>query len=277
MDRPELAAFLRSRRARLRPEDVGLPSGPRRRTPGLRREEVAVAAHISTEYYVRLEQGRAPRPSTEVLAALASALLLTDAERSHLHVLAGTAPAPAPHHRRDVHPTVQAALDGLPGAVGFVVSAAFEVLAWNELATLLMEDFGALPPAGRNLARRAFADGQTLYGAADGTAFRHEVVRGLRSAAARYPDDPVIAELVAELRGASDVFSRLWDRHDVQGAPALTKTFDNAVVGRVTVDCVALDVPDRDQHVVLYTPVGATDAEKLALLTMVGKDAPVSA
>ncbi|MEK6309300.1 MAG: helix-turn-helix transcriptional regulator [Curtobacterium sp.] len=277
MDRPELAAFLRSRRARLRPEDVGLPSGPRRRTPGLRREEVAVAAHISTEYYVRLEQGRAPRPSTEVLAALASALLLTDAERSHLHVLAGTAPAPAPHHRRDVHPTVQAALDGLPGAVGFVVSAAFEVLAWNRLATLLMADFAALRPEDRNLARRAFSDQPDLYGATDGTAFRHEVVHGLRSAAARYPDDPDIAGLVAELRSTSDTFARLWDRHDVQAAPAITKHFDNPVVGRVTVDCLALSVPDRDQHVVLYTPADRSDTEKLALLAVVGQDASLSA
>ena len=93
MDKAELGAFLRSRRERLRPEDVGLPSGPRRRTPGLRREEVAVLAHISTEYYVRLEQGRAPRPSGDVLAGIACALRLTDAESDHLHVLAGTAPA----------------------------------------------------------------------------------------------------------------------------------------------------------------------------------------
>src|ERR1700684_2127323 len=100
MDRQELGAFLRSRRERLRPEDVGLPSGPRRRTPGLRREEIAVLAHIPTEDYARLEQGRAPRPSGEVLAGIPGALRLTDAESAPPHVLAGTAPARTGLHRR---------------------------------------------------------------------------------------------------------------------------------------------------------------------------------
>lgn len=114
MDKQELGAFLRSRRERLRPEDVGLPSGSRRRTPGLRREEVAVLAHISTEYYVRLEQARAPRPSGEVLAGIAGALRLTDTESDHLHVLAGTAPSRGGLHRRDVRPSILALLERLP-------------------------------------------------------------------------------------------------------------------------------------------------------------------
>ena len=129
MDKQELGAFLRSRRERLRPEDVGLPSGPRRRTPGLRREEIAVLAHISTEYYVRLEQGRAPRPSGEVLAGIAGALRLTDAESDHLHVLAGTAPTRTGLHRRDVRPSILALLERLPQTAAFVTSAAFETSA----------------------------------------------------------------------------------------------------------------------------------------------------
>src|SRR5690349_1672411 len=141
MDKHELGAFLRSRRERLRPEDAGLPSGPRRRTPGLRREEIAVLAHISTEYYVRLEQGRAPRPSGEVLAGIAGALRLTDAESNHLHVLAGTAPTRTGLHRRDVRPSILALLERLPQTAAIVISAAFEVLAWNDLAAALMEDF----------------------------------------------------------------------------------------------------------------------------------------
>ena len=114
MDKQELGAFLRSRRERLRPEDVGLPSGPRRRTPGLRREEIAVLAYISTEYYVRLEQGRALRPSGEVLAGIAGALRPTDAESDHLHLLAGTAPSRTGLHRRDVRPSILALLDRIP-------------------------------------------------------------------------------------------------------------------------------------------------------------------
>ena len=216
MDKQELGAFLRSRRERLRPEDVGLPSGPRRRTPGLRREEVAVLAHISTEYYVRLEQGRAPRPSGEVLA-------------------------------------------------------------WNDLAAALMEDFAQLVPEDRNLARRAFLAPTrahpTLYGVSDAAEFRHHVVMQLRSTLARYPTDPAVTGLIEELRDGSPEFARLWERHDVQAAAMLTKTFRHPVVGEITVDCDALALTDRDQHLVLYTaPPGSRSAEALALLNVLGTE-----
>jgi transcriptional regulator with XRE-family HTH domain len=277
MDKQELGAFLRSRRERLRPEDVGLPSGPRRRTPGLRREEIAVLAHISTEYYVRLEQGRAPRPSGEVLAGIAGALRLTDAESGHLHVLAGTAPARTGLLRRDVRPSILALLERLPQTAAFVTSAAFEVLAWNDLAAALMEDFGLLAPEDRNLARRAFlgparADAP-LYGVTDGAEFQHHVVLELRATLARYPADPAVAGLVEELRDGSPAFARLWERHDVQGAQMLTKTFRHPVVGEVTVDCDSLTLTDRDQHLVLYTaPPGSPGAAALALLNVLGTE-----
>ncbi|SDF79031.1 Helix-turn-helix domain-containing protein [Lentzea fradiae] len=272
MDKQQLAEFLRSRRERLRPEDVGLPSGPRRRTPGLRREEVAVLAHISTEYYVRLEQGRAPRPSGEVLAGLASALLLTDAESDHLHVLAGTAPTRSGLHRRDVRPSILTLLDRLPQTAGMVISAMFEVLACNDLAAALLEDFRELAPRDRNLARRAFlGTGQVMYGVSDVAEFRHHVVMRLRSAVARYPSDPAISGLVEELLDGSPEFARLWGRHDVQGATVLRKSFEHPLVGKVTVDCDALTLVESDQHLVLYTaPAGSRDAEALALLNVVG-------
>lgn len=277
MDKQELGAFLRTRRERLRPEDVGLPSGPRRRTPGLRREEVAVLAHISTEYYVRLEQGRAPRPSGEVLAGIAGALRLTDAESDHLHVLAGTAPSRTGLHRRDVRPSILALLERLPQTAAFVTSAVFEVLAWNELAAALMEDFGALAPRDRNLARRAFlgaahADA-TLFGVSDAAEFRSHVVMELRSTLARYPADPAVTDLVDELRDGSPAFARLWERHDVHASPVLTKTFRHPVVGEITVDCDSLALADRDQHLVLYSaPLGSRDAEALALLNVLGAE-----
>ncbi|MFI0898474.1 helix-turn-helix transcriptional regulator [Streptomyces sp. NPDC020983] len=278
MDKHELGAFLRTRRERLRPEDAGLPSGPRRRTPGLRREEVAVLAHISTEYYVRLEQGRAPRPSGEVLAGIAGALRLTDAESDHLHVLAGTAPSRTGLHRRDVRPSVLALLERLPQTAAFVTSAVFEVLAWNDLAAALMEDFAELAPEDRNLARRAFlrparADAAP-YGVSDAAEFRHHVAMGLRSALARYPTDPAVTALVDELRDSSPEFARLWERHDVQAAPMLTKTFQHPVVGEITVDCDALTLTDRDQTLVLYSaPQGSRSAEALALLNVLGAEA----
>jgi transcriptional regulator with XRE-family HTH domain len=278
MNRQELAAFLRSRRERLRPEDIGLPSGPRRRTPGLRREEVAVLAHISTEYYVRLEQGRAPRPSGEVLAGIAGALRLTDAESDHLHVLAGTAPSRTGLHRRDVRPSILALLGRLPHTAAFVISAVFEVLAWNDLAAALMEDFARLAPQDRNLARRAFLGpahpDTTLYGISDAAEFRHHVVMELRTTVARYPTDPAVTGLVDELRDASPDFARLWERHDVQAAPMLTKTFRHPVVGEITVDCDTLTLTERDQHLVLYSaPPGSPDAEALALLNVLGAEA----
>jgi transcriptional regulator with XRE-family HTH domain len=277
MDKQELGAFLRSRRERLRPEDVGQPSGPRRRTPGLRREEVAVLAHISTEYYVRLEQGRAPRPSGEVLAGIAAALRLTDAESDHLHVLAGTAPARTGLLRRDVRPSILALLERLPQTAAFVTSAAFEVLAWNDLAAALMEDFARLAPEDRNLARRAFLGPARpeapLYGVSDGAEFRQHAVMELRATLARYPADPAVTGLVEELRDGSPEFARLWERHDVQGAPMLAKTFRHPVVGEVTVDCDALTLTDRDQRLVLYSaPPGSSGAEALALLNVLGTE-----
>lgn len=277
MNRQELGAFLRSRRERLLPEDVGLPSGPRRRTAGLRREEIAVLAHISTEYYARLEQGRAPRPSGEVLAGIAGALRLTDAESDHLHRLAGTAPTHTGLHRRDVRPSILALLERIPLTAAIVTSAAFEVLAWNDLAGALMEDFAVLVPAERNLARKAFLAPRTpteaLYGISDEAEFRHQVVSELRATLTRYPSDPMITGLIEELRDGSPEFARLWERHDVQAAPKLTKTFRHPVVGEITVDCDSLLLADRDQHLVLYTaPLGSRDAEALALLNVLGAE-----
>ncbi|WP_067496735.1 helix-turn-helix transcriptional regulator [Actinoplanes sp. TFC3] len=281
MNKQELGAFLRSRRERLRPQDAGLPEGPRRRTPGLRREEVAVLAHISTEYYVRLEQGRAPRPSSEVLAGIAGALRLTDAESEHLHVLSGTAPTRTGQHRRDVRPSILALLERLPQTAGIVISATFEVLAWNDLAAALMENFAERTPEDRNLARKAFLHPvrpeHPIYGISDATEFRHHVVMKLRATLARYPTDPAVTGLVEELIAGSTDFARLWQRHDVQPAPVLTKTFHHPVVGEVTVDCDSLDITDTDQHLVLYTaPPDSPAAEALALLNVLGTDWPSS-
>jgi len=236
-----------------------------------------VLAHISTEYYVRLEQGRAPRPSAEVLAGIAAALRLSAAESDHLHLLAGTAPSRTARHCREVRPSILDLLERLPQTAAFVISAAFEVLAWNALAAALMEDFAHVPAPDRNLARRAFLgstrqDG-TLYGVPDAAEFRHHVVMDLRSAVARYPADPSITGLVDELRNGSPEFALLWERHDVQAAPMLTKTFRHPVVGDITVDCDSLALSDRDQHLVLYTASpGSSDANALALLGVLGAE-----
>ncbi|MBL1114529.1 helix-turn-helix domain-containing protein [Streptomyces sp. 110] len=275
MDRRELAAFLRSRRERITPADVGLPAGTRRRTPGLRREEVAQLAFISTEYYTRLEQARAPHPSREVLAGLARALRLTDAERIHLHHLAGVPPGPPPGPSREVRPSIVHLLRRLPYAAAFVLSATYEVIAWNDLAAALMEDFSALSRRDRNIVRRAFLgphpEGQRLYGVTDPDEFAQTSTEVLRAAAARYPDDPEVTGLVAELRSGSEEFARLWDSHEVAAQRPLCKTFRHPLVGPVTVACDVLDIADRDQRVVIYTAEpGSPSEEALRLLSVVG-------
>ena len=231
-------------------------------------------AYISTEYYVRLEQGRAPRPSSEVLAGVARALRLTDAESDHLHVLAGTAPTRRALHRREVRPSILALIERLPTTAALVLSATFEVLAWNDLAAALMEDFSLLGPRERNLARRAFPatlPTSTIYGVSDLADFRHSVVSRLRVTLATYPADPDVTGLVADLLEVSTDFARLWQRHDVQAAPMLTKTFNHPVVGEVTVDCDSLDLTEQDQHLVLYSaPPGSSSAGALALMTVLG-------
>ncbi|MEW2516731.1 helix-turn-helix transcriptional regulator [Actinacidiphila alni] len=275
MDRRELADFLRSRRERITPAEVGLPAGTRRRTPGLRREEAAQLAFISTEYYTRLEQARGPRPSREVLAGLARALRLTDVERAHLHHLAGAPPGPAAAGPpREVRQSILDLLDRLPQAAATVMSATGEVIAWNDLAAALMEDFSALPRRDRNLVRRAFlgppTDGR-LYGVSDVEHFGRASAQRLRTVAARYPDDPEVRELVAELLAGSEDFRRLWESHDVLDEPTLCKTFQHPLVGPVTVNCDVLDIADRDQRVVIYTATpGSPSEQALRLLSVIG-------
>jgi hypothetical protein len=275
VDKRELGAFLRSRRERIAPADVGLPAGPRRRTPGLRRDEVAHLAFISTEYYTRLEQARAPHPSREVVGGLARALRLTDAERVYLHRLAGVEPAAAPGPPRQVRQSILDLLHRLPNAAAFVISATYEVIAWNDLACAMMEDFSALSRRDRNLARRAFLgphpEGQRLYGVSDADEFARTCALHLRATVVRYPDDPETVELIDELRTGSAEFARLWDDHDVTAATTLCKTFDHPLVGPVSVSCDVLDIADRDQRVVVYTAEpGSPSDEALRLLSVVG-------
>jgi transcriptional regulator with XRE-family HTH domain len=275
VDRRELAAFLRSRRERITPAEVGLTAGQRRRTPGLRREEVAQLAFISTEYYTRLEQARGPSPSREVLGGLARALRLPDAERAHLHHLAGAPPGLSTGPRRDVRQSLLDLLNRLPQAAAIVESATSEVIAWNELAAALMEDFSTLSRRDRTFVRRVFLGphpgGRRLYGLSDVDAFARASAQRLRATAARYPDDPGVTGLVDELLAGSKEFARLWAAHDVSVELTLRKTFQHPLVGPVTVNCDVLDIADRDQRVVIYTAdPGSPSEEALRLLSVIG-------
>jgi transcriptional regulator with XRE-family HTH domain len=232
VDKDQLAEFIRSRRERLRPTDLGLATGRRRHTPGLRREEVAALAAISVDYYTRLEQGRGPHPSRPVLSALAQALRLSDDERAHLFRLAGELPSNPAGPLHDVSPGMLQMLQRLDDIPAMIIDAKYEVLAWNDLAAALIADFSALAPQERNLARQIFLDGPGPgFGTAKTERHARDLIADLRSTAARYPDDPEISELVADLVDGSEEFAQLWANHDVGFQRTTCTVIDHAKVG----------------------------------------------
>ncbi len=273
MDRAQLAEFLRIRREQLRPSDVGLPAGLRRRTPGLRREEVAGLATMSTDYYTRLEQGRGPRPSRPVLTGLARALRLSDDERDHLFRLAGEQPAPPPGPPAEVRTGVLRMLARLD-VPGLVLDAKYDVLAWNPLASALIADFSAIPPRERNLLRLRFlagSDQRDRFGDVATKEFARETTADLRAATGRYPDDPSIAALVADLLAGSEEFARIWAKHEVATQQSLCQTIYHPTVGQIDTICEVLVIPERDQRVVLYTAEpGSPSEDALRLLDVIG-------
>ncbi|MGH3166608.1 MAG: helix-turn-helix domain-containing protein [Trebonia sp.] len=248
MARQELASFLRDRREALDPVGVGLPSGSRRRTPGLRREEVASLANMSVEYYARLEQGRGPRPSAPILDGVAGALRLTSAERLHVYRLAGVAMPAPPGPPRRVRPYVASMLERIPDTAAIVTTAAYDVVAWNPLAEALLGDLRGRP----NLARRRFLRREEIL--TDGHEdFGEIAVARLRAAADRYPRDHGLASLLAELRAGSEEFTGIWDTHPVRVPGHRTKTMSHPQAGPLRVHCDVLTVPDDDQQVVFIT------------------------
>ncbi|WP_446220063.1 helix-turn-helix transcriptional regulator [Micromonospora sp. IBHARD004] len=274
MDRTELGEFLRSKRERTRPQDVGLPAGTVRRTPGLRREEVARLAHISVEYYTRLEQARGSSPSRRVLGELARALRLNADERDHLFDLAGVAPESAAGLRSDVPATVLNLLEHMTDVAAFVVNARYDVIAWNSLAAALFEDFSAVPPARRNLIYRHFLHPDPTarhYGMSGADEFGRLAVGQLRAAAGRYPTDPQIHAMVDTLYRRSAEFAQLWDVHHVETGHHHRKLMHHPMVGTLELNCDTLAVPMRDQYLVCFTAQrGSPSHEALRLLSVVG-------
>ncbi|SCG68073.1 helix-turn-helix transcriptional regulator [Micromonospora coxensis] len=244
--RDELATFLRSRRARLRPADVGLPDGVRRRTPGLRRQEVAQLAGLSVDYYVRLEQGRGPHPSRQVLAALARALLLTRDEREYLFRVAGQSPPPVPGPSGDVPPGLRDLLDAMTTTPAYLVDAKYDVLAVNRLAARLLGD---LPE--RNMIRWMFR--HPTPDDPEARRFVRDSVADLRAAYGRYPGDRGLTELVTELLGVSPRFAALWAEHDVAQRRPVTKRVAHPELGPLEFECRVLLVPETDQRLIVYT------------------------
>lgn len=273
MDRTELADFLRRSRHRLAPADVGLQEGRRRRTPGLRREEVAQLAGMSADYYTRLEQGRGPRPSREILAAIARALRLTADGRDHLFHLAGEEPPRDRAADRHVRPGLLLILDRLDDTPAQVVSAAGDVLAQNAMCAALLGDASARPPGQRNIVLRFFTDpaARELIPPEDRAEGARAHVANLRALLAARPDDPHLAALVRQLRERSEEFAALWDTHEVGVRRHAAKRFRHPVVGLLELDCEVLLSGDHDQRLIVYTARPGTEShERLRLLRVVG-------
>jgi len=273
MDRAGLAQALKTFRGRLSPGDVGLPAGSRRRVSGLRREEVAALAGISVDYLVRLEQGRGPTPSDQVLGALARALRLSDDERDHLFRLAGSA-APLPGH---IISTVRAStlrlLDRLSDLPVVVLDAKSDILAWNALAAALLGDFSAWPDGRRNVVWQRFlgSGGRVAHDPVEHERTSTESVAALRVAVGRYPADPGLARLIEELVAGSPEFARLWEVGCVAERRSSRKTVHHPELGPLTLDCDSLHLPDLDQRLIVYSAApGTREAEALELLRVVG-------
>ncbi|MCS7480379.1 helix-turn-helix transcriptional regulator [Umezawaea endophytica] len=272
MDRTELAATLRMWRERISPSDVGLPAGLRRRTPGLRREEVAHLAGVSVDYLVRLEQARGPYPSEVVLGTLARALRLSEAERDHLFRLAGVSPPGAGRIRGAVRPSVRRLFDRFADVPAMLVDAKTDVLAWNPVAAALLGDYSAVPHAERNVAWQAFlgGGGRTWMDTADRERISGHLVADLRRATARYPDDPGLRGLIGALLAGSPRFTDLWARRDVEEHQSERKTIHHPDLGEIVLDCDHLRLDQDDQVLIVYSAEpGTPSARALELLRAV--------
>lgn len=269
----ELATSLRSWRERLGPADVGLPTQALRRAAGLRREEVAQLAGMSVNYLTRLEQDRARNPSVQVLSALARALRLSDDEQEHLFRLAGHAPPSDGRMRRHLTPGVQRILDRLEDVPVMVIDAGWTVISLNRLAVALLGDLSGARGRERNIPWRHFtgAASRIVRDVAEKARMEAEVVADLNGALGRYPDDPELRSLVADLRSASERFESLWRSRPATVRTASRKTVRHPEVGEITLDCDVLHIHGTDLRLVLYSaPPGSPDADALALVGVLG-------
>ncbi|GAB3457977.1 helix-turn-helix transcriptional regulator [Streptomonospora sediminis] len=274
MDKRELGGFLRARREALGPADAGLAEtagGRARRTPGLRREEVADLAGVSVNYYERLEQARAPRPSPQVIDAIGRALRLSEGERAHLSRLAGHGPSARWGPAEQVPPGVLALLERLGPVAAYVCNARHDIVAWNDLAAALITDFGALEPAQRNVLRLAMRLGPAVCSAHPEAAggFEAQVAAQSRTELTRRPDDAALRRLVGEFAEQAPGFAAAWRRNDVRPRATLRKRVDHSELGVLDLDCQTLTVPGGDLRVIMLSAEpGTLDHDKLTRLQL---------
>jgi transcriptional regulator with XRE-family HTH domain len=274
IDRPGLAAFLRRRRAALQPEDVGLPRGPRRRTSGLRREEVAALCHMSTDYYSRLEREKGPQPSEQMVAAIAQGLHLSLDERDHLHHLAGHVPPPRHSTSDHVSPGLLRILDRLHDTPAEIVTELGETLRQSPLGVALTGDLTVHRGPARSIGYRWFTDPATRsrYHPDDHARLSRVFASGLREAVARRGPGSRAAQLAALLlEVGGDEFRALWDTHEVGVRPSEVKRFIHPELGTIELSCQSLLDPEQSHMLLVYTATpGSESHEKLRLLEVIG-------
>lgn len=274
MDRDALADFLLHRREALTPADVGLSAGPRRRTAGLRREEVAQLAMMSTDYYTRLEQRRGPQPSVQILASLARALRLSEDERDYLFRLCGHSAPDRAHLTEYVRPGILRVLDRLTDTPAFVVSVLDEVLVQNDAARALLGDASALTGLSRSGIYRWFAEPaaeRCRYPEADHSRQGRALVASLRAAHGVMGARSRAGEIVRELSTRSEEFAALWQNHEVSRRFEQHKTMIHPELGEIEVDCQALFTEDESQSLIILTAAPGSDAaSKLEFLRVLG-------
>jgi transcriptional regulator with XRE-family HTH domain len=279
MEYADLSDFLRKRREALQPEDVGMPRGRRRRTPGLRREEVATLASMSTDYYSRLEGGRGPQPSVEMLGAIARALRLTLEERDHLFLLAGHGTPPRTTRADHVDPGMLRILDRLRDTPALLLNRHGETLAQTPAHVAFAGELTNFEGMERSEAYRWFVHPESRYLYAEPELSTHSrlLVSMLRTVATVAGPKSYAATLVRELRKASPEFAAIWEAHEVGVAHSRTKRFRHPVVGELALYCEVIDNRDQQQTLVVYTAEpGSESAEKLRLLSVLGSQAMTS-
>ncbi len=264
-----LGDFLRTRRAHMSPAQLGFPAGVRRRTPGLRREEVAVAAGVSTTWYTYLEQGRDIRVSRSVLENIADALRLTRDERLHLALLADQPlPAGAPSINDTVRPVYRWILDALGESPAYITGRRTDLVAWNRAATVTFGDFGAMPERERNLLWLLFTDTAFRRLFVDWGTIAKDILESFRATAAHYMSDPCITDFIDALGRASPEFRRHWARHNVRGRCAEWREIAHPTAGRLALELAGLQVSgDPDVKCCVYVAApGSETAAKLRQL-----------
>jgi len=260
-----LGTYLRDRRMKLDPAAFGFPS-ERRRTPGLRREEVAQRANISPAWYTWLEQGRGGAPSADVLDRIARALMLTEVEREHLFLLGLGRPPEARYQENEgVTPRLQRVLDALDPSPAFIRTATWNVVAWNRAATVMLGDYGALPPQERNALRILFLDPSARAAQYDWESVARHVVGAFRIDAARAGAATEVAPLVEELCRLSPEFRAMWSDNDVRGMHGdAIKHIRHPILGPLAFEYSAFAVDGRtDLSMVVFNLATRADAEKI--------------